>query len=176
MENKISKMQVRSELLAILNKYRCVKIPSGLSINNDIYAINSFEDKDFIAKILFKEMLCDSQEFANVCAIFALEVLDESTFERHAIDVLSDNNVADNKKFFVISLIKQKGINFNYDEISSYVQSPDNVAHDSVMDFLSNALFDPEAKIDLIDFYVNVSYNEKICLLNNLTSLCFIQN
>ena len=164
----LSKMQLRSVLLAILNKYRTIKIPNSSIINSDIDEILSFQDQEFVAKLLFKELQTDNIEYSNVCAIFALEIVDNKLFEKYAIEILANPDISDNKKFFIISLIKQKGIQFNYDDISSYVTSPQNVAHDSVMDFLTNVLFDPEAKIDLVDFYINVSHSEKICLLENL--------
>ena len=67
-----------------------------------------------------------------------------------------------------MSLMKQKGLDFNYKDIVDYVDNPEELAHSGVKSFLNNALYDAEVQIDLLDFYINIPQNEKIYFLNNL--------
>ncbi len=165
-----SRMQLRAQILRLLNKYRGNKNPSNLQISQDSEFLKETRDKQYVAKLLFKELSSsESEEYINVCAILALEVIDKNTFENCAIKLLQNKEIPDEKKFLIISLIKQRGIYFDYEEIENYIKNPESVAQNSVKDFLANALYDPEVQIDLIDFYVNIPKNERIYLLSNLS-------
>ncbi len=162
------KLQLRAQLVSILNKYRETKQIKSSEFKDDLQTLLNFSDKEIIAKVLFKELEVGKDQFANICAIFALETLTDDIFEKYSIDLLKDKKVNDDKKFFIISLLKQKGIDFDSKNISLYIQNPQKLAKKGISDFLCNAIFDPEVQIDLLDFYNNITSNEKIQLLNNL--------
>lgn len=162
------KLEYRTKIMKILNKYRTDKPINNAALQKDIDIINSFEDKEIVLKILLGEMVDVKSDFSNICAVLIIETIDVKTIEKCAPDFLSRKDVADDRKFFFISILKQKGIQFSYDDISNYILNPDKVAQSGVKDFLSNAIDDPEAQIDLFDFYLNISKEDKIYLLNNL--------
>lgn len=169
MSNASLKMEYRTKIMAILNKYRNDAPSDNLLLQEDIELLKAFENKEIVLKILLDEIVDVKTEFSNICAVFILEVIDKKTLEECACDFLSRKDISDERKFFFISVLKQKGMQFDYDEIASYVSHPDEIAQSGVKDFLENALYDPEAQIDLLDFYLNISKDEKIYLLNNLT-------
>lgn len=162
------KIQLRADLITILNKYRQQGTIDAAELKRDLETIKNFQDKKLAAKVLFKELMSAKGEFANICAIFALEGISAELFEQNAIDFLKNPDVLDEKKFFMVSLLKQKGIDFNYDNISYYIENPEQIAQKGVKDFLLNALNDPEVQIDLLDFYLNIPHDEKIYLLENI--------
>ncbi len=168
MSNASLKLEYRTKIMAILNKYRENNAPDNAILQNDIETIKAFEDKEIALKILLDEIVDVKSDFSNICAVIIIEAIDLKSLEKYAFDFLSRKDVKDDRKFFFISILKQKGIQFDYDEISNYISHPDEVAQDGVKDFLNNVLFDPEAQIDLLDFYLNISKDEKIYLLNNL--------
>ncbi len=163
------KIQIRTELISILNKYRPAEEIDNYELKRDLATFRAFSDKKTAAKVLFKELEVAQGDYANICAIFALEGIEEDIFEQCAVDFLKNPNISDEKKFFIISLLKQKGIGFDYESISSYIKHPEQVAQKGVKDFLLNAIHDPEVQIDLLDFYLNIPYGEKLYLLTNLT-------
>jgi len=132
--------------------------------------LSSYKNKDYIAKTLFKEMNNDNPDFMNICAVIMLEVLDKNVFEKYAIEFLKNSEIDDEKKFFVISIIKQMGIHFDYDDIPSYVKNPEKLTQNSVQNFLDNILYDPEVQLDLLDFYSNIPIEEKLFLLDNFAN------
>lgn len=169
MQNSPNKMQIRAEIIRRLEKYKNADNVSNENISNDINELEKLEDKKSVAKVLFKEVATGhSKEVANVCAIMAIQMIDNNTFEDCAINILQDKNIPDKRKFFVISLIKQKGIFFDYDEIENYVENPEQISQNGIEEFLQDTLYDPEAQIDLLDFYLNIPKNEREYVLETL--------
>jgi len=162
------KLQQRAELISILNKYRDVYEINNNQLINDIKCINKIEDKTFVCKTILKEINNAKSEYANVCAIIILETIDKNIFAKEAIEFIQNKNTNDNKKFFVMSLIKQKGIDFNFKDIANYIDSPEELAHSGIVDFLENAINDAEVQIDLLDFYLNIPKEERIYFIENL--------
>ena len=158
--------------MRMLSKYINVDIQQqNINIANDIEFLKHAKDKQYISKLLFKEISSSqSPEYINLCAIFALESLDKEIFENSAVEFLQNKEIPDEKKFFIISLIKQKGIYFDYEEIEKYIKNPEEIAQNGVKDFLINTIFDSEVQIDLIDFYLNIPKSEKIYLLTNIAT------
>ena len=169
MSNPSDKMQNRATIMSVLNKYTGnIEITSS-KLNEDIELLKKIDDKDLIAKVLLKELSDDKSDYSNVCAIFLTELINSEIFEKHALEFLKNKEVSDEKKFFIISLLKQKGIDFNYDNINHYVKHPEKLAQDGVMNFLNDAMNDPEVQIDLLDFYQNIPKDERLSLLDNLS-------
>ena len=168
MSNTSDKMQNRALIMSVLNKYSINPDSPDTKINSDIEQLKSISDKDLVAKVLLKEIKDSKTNYANICAIFITELLDGDVLEKHAIEFLKNKEISDDKKFFIISLLKQKGIDFDYDKLNRYVKHPEKLAQEGVENFLKDALYNPEVQIDLLDFYQNIPKDEKLSLLNNL--------
>lgn len=162
------KLKQRALLISILNKYTNATKINNKELSNDISKIANFEDKEVVLKTLLQEITSKNETYSNICAIIALEAIDSATFEGLAIKFLQDKKTPDDKKFIIISLMKQKGLNYDYRDLSQYIDDPDNLAHSGVKDFLKNALEDAEVQIDLLDFFVNIPSEEKTAFLINL--------
>jgi len=167
MSSASTKMQIRTEVLSVLNKYR-ISENQNFNLTQDIEHIRSLSDNDYVAFIIFNELKNTNTDYIDIYAIFALETIEIGIFEKHAINFLSNSSISDKKKFFMISLMKQKGLYFDYNNISNYINNAEGLAQDGIKEFLNNALSDPEVQIDLLDFYVNIPLNEKISLLTSL--------
>jgi len=168
MPNDSQKLKQRAELLSILNKYRNATKINNQELFEDIEQISKFENKEFVLKTLLQEIVSSNETYSNICSIIALESIDNATFEGIAINFLQDKKTPDNKKFIIVSLMKQKGLEFNYRDIADYVDNVEELAHSGVQDFLKNAINDPEAQIDLLDFFINIPQEEKTSFLYNL--------
>lgn len=169
MSDKSLKLQQRAQLISVLNKYRDINSINNSQLYQDIEEIIKIEDKTLIVKILFQEILSsDNVFYQDACSIIALEAVDSDTFEKEAINVLNDKKVSDDKKFIVASLMRQKGLDFEYRDITNYIENPQELAHSGVKNFLTNAIFDAEVQIDLLDFFINIPKEEKLYFLDNL--------
>jgi len=170
--NSEQKMMQRSALFNILNKYNeDFKIDPD-ELKADIEKIKIFQDQEYVCNLLFKEITGTSKkpnlDYINRCALYALEAIPSDIFEKQAYEVMSDKKIDDEKKFFIISLLKQKGLNFDYSTINNYIKSPEQLAKAGVQNFLVNAIENAETQVDLLDFYQNIPTEERFALLNNL--------
>lgn len=168
MANSSEKMKLRAELMSVLNKYTTAIEIDNDQLKNDIEILKEFPDREFLCKALFKELLGKDNLYTNVCAIIIIEAVENEIFEAQVYDLLKDEKVSDDKKFYFISILKQKGLTFDYDTIDNYIMHPEELAQNGVKDFLNNAIEDPEVQLDLLDFYVNIPEDERLSLLNNL--------
>lgn len=164
----MSKMQLRKELVTLISKYKDNAIVENSKLLEDINYLESLPDSAYVLEFLLKEMVSENSTNANICALFVMELFDKETLEQHVLDLLMSKKVADNKKFFLISVLKQKGVSIDYQDISSYISDPDDIAKEGVRKFLKDLTVDPEVQIDLLDFYTNIPEFEKIPLLRSL--------
>jgi len=163
-----SKMELRHELVSIISKYKNISLIHNHRMIKDIERLKSLGDKEYILRFLLSEMIEGKTANADVCALFAMEVASKELFEKVSIDFLMSKKIDDNKKFFLISILKQKGVDIDYSDISDYITDADDIARDGVRKFLKDITVDFEVQIDLLDFYTNISDNEKISLIENM--------
>lgn len=168
MPEKSKKLLQRAELIAILNKYRdAIKI-DNLQLYSDIDLISKYEDKAFILKTLLGEISSSKGLYCDICSIIAIEAIETKLFEELSLKFLQDKTIDDDKKFLIVSLMREKGIDFDFGDIADYINNPEELAHNGVENFLKNAIYDPDVQLDLLDFYINIPKDEKIYFLENL--------
>jgi len=168
MADSSDKMKIRADLMAILNNYSATKEISSSILKDDIEAIRNMPNQEYVAKLLFKELAVDNQQYVNVVAVIMLDVVDKENFEKYALESLKDKNLKDDKKFLIISLVRQKGLDIEFEDLKGYMSNPEKMAQDGIEEFLTSIKDDPEAQIDLLDFYQNIPDDERIFLLNSL--------
>ena len=165
---KASKMKFRIEILSILSKYHAKKHLALEILKEDLRFFANFEDKEFLAKILISEIVTGDKRYAKFCSSFLLKTLDKENIEKHALKTLKDKKIPDKKKMFLISVLKQKDINFDLHEIENFVNDVEKISKDNLEEFLYNMTNNLEVQIDLLDFYSNVPKEEKLMLLKSL--------
>ena len=168
MAEKSDKMKTRADLTAILSNYTNTKEISSTMLKNHIEEIKKMDNQEYIAKLLFKELASVNQHYVNAVAILSLETISNENFEKYAIEALKDKNLPDDKKFLIISLVRQKGLDIEFEDMKGYMADPEKMAQEGIAEFLESIQNDPEAQIDLLDFYQNIPDDEKIYLLNSL--------
>lgn len=168
MSNNSQKLKQRAELISILNTYRNIAKIDNLKLKDDINRIATIDDKNFVFKTLINEISSSKSIYSDICSIIIFEAIEKDLFEEFSIKLLQDKKTTDEKKLLIMSLMKQKGLDFNYRDVVDYVDNPEELAHSGVKDFLHNALIDPEVQLDLLDFYINIPTDEKNYFLENL--------
>lgn len=163
------KMQIRSTLMSVLNKYRDKnKAITADEFKSDLEKLSELSDLRYVCKTLFKEITDIKSSFSNTCAIFALELIPKDILKEEVIDFIKDEKKQNDVKLYLLSLLKQKGENLDIQEAMYYIDDSEKIAQNGVRDFLKNAIYDPEVQIDFLDFYLNVSKNERNYLLNSV--------
>lgn len=167
-----SKIKIRAEIFSILNKYRNENAEKISTFDSDIKKLSQIEDKSYLAKVLAKEILENEDVYQKFCISFLLRCAPKEEIEIECRKILKEEKYEDDKKIHLISVIKQKGIKFEDDEIEDFIQDIDLASIKSVSDFLSNALKNPEVQIDLMDFFINITEEERNTLFENLNYEC----
>ena len=160
------KLQQRATLISILNKYVNIDQIDNYQLKQDIDAIIEIDNKELVFKTIAQEAMANNGLYSDVCAIILLEAIEDEVFEKEAYLILENDKIDDDKKFLMMSLMKQKGLDFNYKEISKYIKNPEALAHDGVKNFLESTSTTAEVQIDLLDFYMNLPQEEKSCFLD----------
>ena len=168
MAEKSDKMQIRADLTAILSNYTNTKEISSTMLKKHIEEIKKLNNQEYVAKLLFKELSSTNQQYVNAVAVISLEVINNENFEKYALESLKDKKLPDDKKFLIISLVRQKGLDIEFEDMKGFMSDPEKMAQDGIDEFLDSIQVDPEAQIDLLDFYQNIPDDEKIFLLNSL--------
>ena len=162
------KLQQRATLISILNKYANIKEIDNHQLKQDIDKIIEIENKELVFKTIAQEAMANSGLYSDVCAIILLETIEDEIFAKEAFAILENDKIEDEKKFLMMSLIKQKGIDFDYKDISKYIKNPEALAHDGVKNFLESTSTTAEVQIDLLDFYTHLPQEEKSCFLEKI--------
>ncbi len=155
-----NKMQLRSEIISLLLKYQDCKNIDAKKINQDIEILKKIKNNEYLTKILLNEINENNRDYSNICALFLMQCASEEALERQALDFLNSKKISDNKKFFIISILKQRGVGVALDEIDLF--------DEQVNEFLDNTYNDPEVQVDLLDFFENIVPEERLCLILNL--------
>ena len=163
-----NKLQQRIELISILSKYRNVDSIDTEQLRQDMDNIVMFKDSALVCKTLFQEIRDVKSIYSNICAIIIMETIDDETLENEAFKVIKEKDVQNDKKFFIISLLKQRNIDIDLKSVGEYLSSSEELTKEGINDFLNNAIEDSETQIDLLDFYINLPNEEKFYFLENI--------
>ena len=163
-----NKMQIRTKVINLLSKYRSEREVSSEDIKKDIETLKNIESNDYVVKLLLNEIKDKNRLYNNICALFLMQVAIQDNLEKNSLEVLNDKKISDTKKFFIISILKQRGVGIALDDIDNYITSDEELLNNQIGDFIDNAFNNPEVQIDLLDFFENVIEEERLCLIKSL--------
>lgn len=167
--SKISQsLNDRSNLIKILNDYRKINKIDNVKLKNDIDTIAEIKNKELVFKTILQEIFSSNDTYQNACSIILLEIFNEEDFRNYSISLLKDNSIEDNKKLLILSLMREKNIEFDYKDIAFYIKNTEDIAHNGLKKFLEDIITNPDIQIDLLDFFINLPDDEKGLFLNNL--------
>lgn len=168
MPESSNKMQIRRHLITLLSKYQKPRDVLSSTIKNDIEIIKNIENKEYATRVLLDEINDKNKDYNNILALFLIQASSQEALEKQALKVLNSKKVSDNKKFFIISILKQRGVGVAIEDVDKYINSKNNILDEQINGFVDNTYNNGEAQIDLLDFFVNIVPKERLCLLDNL--------
>jgi len=168
MSESTNKMQLRGQVISLLSKYQKVRDVCSEEIKKDITFLKEIKNNDFVVKLLLDEISEKNREFNNICALFLIQIASQDSLEKHSLSILNNKKVADSKKFFIISILKQRGVGIALDDVDNYISSSESLINEQINEFVDNSYSNPEVQIDLMDFFVNIIPQERYALLDSL--------
>ncbi len=165
---QLSKLQIRAKVMSAISEIKSLKVFNEDALEKFVHEFSQIEDKEAIFDIFIKEFIkMNETEYAfSSCVlkeIVPVEYINEKVFE-----YLKSNALSDDSKYKLVQLLRITGGNCNYNEIPSYFENPQEVLDLETKKLLENAVFNPEAMLDFLDFISAVSKKDRTILLESL--------
>lgn len=168
MENEIRQLnpfELKSVLIKLLSKINAITdIQNCL---NEIDILDAQDDKAFISKLLFKELVnSDVKKIPVIC--FLLEhFLSKDMLITGLWDVLKNKSLKTDVRVMVLNMLREIDADWSYEDCSQYIEDADDILDENTKQLLNSAVINPEVQIDFMDFMFSIKTDDKITLLNS---------
>lgn len=166
--NAASKIQIRAQVLQAVLRFKNSKFPSDAEIENCIKNLREINEPDFVATLLLKEISVNGSVYDNILTLLLFSVSTPVALSQIIFKFLNDKETSDEKKLFLINLLREQGQKVDYEFISSHINNPDEAIDRETKKFLSEAKYSPEAQIDFFDFYFTVNEQDRKMLVDSI--------
>lgn len=166
--SKYSKIQIRALVLQAVLKFKNQNIPSDSEIEKCIKYLSELGECKLVSSILLKEISANSSNYDNIITLLLLAISKPEILSSLIFKLLNSPNVTDAKKLFLINILREQGLNIDYNFIQSHVKNPDAVINSETKRFLHDARVSPEVQIDFFDFYFTVSKQDRNMLVDSI--------
>ena len=165
---QLSKLQIRAKVLSVISDIKSLNSFNEDLMNKFVEELSDIEDKASLIDIFIKEFIKLSENeymFASciIKAIISVDLVQDKVFE-----ILKSNVYSDDAKYKLVQLLRVVGSNNAYDAIPQYFDNPEEVLDKETQKLLENAVFNPEAMLDFLDFLYAVPQKDKKLLLSSL--------
>ena len=166
---ELNKLQLKAKVFQLIEPLRNISAIDDIIVSGALESIKSIKDADFdfIARLLIKEADCKNQKSATAL-LFIAENVSPETFMPLVMKELNSNKVDDAQKIFLINILSGLGVKIEPEDIGAFLINPDEAINGETLRFLENAIIDPEAQIDFLDFYFSASKEDRSELVNSV--------
>lgn len=164
-----SKLQIRARVLSAIMELQKPANRSPQAIKSVLAPLCNISDKNTILEIILKELKKDNTDDKQHILFFLVsELLDKNKVEEAFLKELTNPSVCDTIKGKLINILRGLGNHLNYDDYLNYLQNPEDIIDADTTRLLSNAIVNPEAQIDFLDFINALPPTEAGMLLDSL--------
>lgn len=166
--SQLSKLQIRAKVLSVISEIKSSATYNEDSLSNFIDELNNIDDKETLFDIFIKEYIkMDENEYVFSGCILK-NIIPKEYINDKVLEQLKSNILSDESKYKLVQLLRLVGSECNYNEIPSYFENPEEVLDKETKKLLENAVFNPEAMLDFLDFVSAVSAKDRNLLLDSL--------
>ncbi|MFA6989121.1 MAG: hypothetical protein WC197_03530, partial [Candidatus Gastranaerophilaceae bacterium] len=163
-----SKLQIRAEVLSILQQYSSENDVKPSKQKQDIETLKAIKERVFVVEVLLKEFLKSSDDKRSQISFFLSNIVVLEDVEEILWDFLKNPKISDRIKEDIIPILRNLGAKINTDELLNYLENPDELIDKETQNLLETAKLNPEAQIDFLDFLFALKPEEQIQLINSL--------
>ncbi len=166
-----SKLQIRAKVLSAIVDLQKPANRNPQSITNILGTLAEISDKNTILETVLKELKTETTDDKQHILFFIIsELLDKNKVEEAFLKELANPSVSDSIKANLINILRGLGNHLNYDDYLNYLKNPEEIIDADTTRLLSNAIVNPEAQIDFLDFINALPETEAGMLLESLNS------
>jgi len=170
MQKGMSKLQIRAEVLLMLQQLSCFEDVPKYEIDKYIKQFKETEDIDSILEILMKELArCDDKK-SQIIAYFLAELGSLEKLRDGLWDYIKDPASPDSLKDLSGIILKSLGEVATPEELLSYLNNPEELVDRETQKLMELASINPEAQIDFLDFLFSLPESEQINLINSIVN------
>ncbi len=166
MAEQLNKIQIKAEILTAISVLRASM--NEAAADKALLVLAEQEDKDSVKSILIKELKKADEQKVIVICFMLLKLFEQKVAEDELWKILKDSKVCDITKSVILNVLKDMGNRIEYDKIEEYFENPDGVIDEDTKKLLQNAVFNPEAQIDFLDFLNSLQEEDKLVLIQSL--------
>jgi len=168
MQKGMSKLQVRAEVLMMLQQLSLFDDVPKSEIDTYLAKLQISENIDDVLEILLKELSRSDLKKSQLIAYFLVELGSLEKLKDGLWNYIKDPVTSDTLKDLAGVILKSLGDDSSPEELLSYLNNPDELVDQETQKLLEIASMNPEAQIDFLDFLFSLPDNEQINLINSM--------
>ncbi len=163
---QLNKLQIKAEIMTILSKLQMdIDTPY---IDDYLSVLYEQDDKNDILDILLKELNRANEAKSILICLILVKVFDQKFLEDVFWKALENPTVSDAAKTVIIGVLKDFGNSVDYEKVQHFFEDPQQMFDSETQRLLDNAILNPEAQIDFIDFLNALNLEDKETLVHSL--------
>ena len=164
----LSKLQIRSEVLLMLQKLISLDEMSKEQLDNNLTKFRSIKDIGYVVEVLVKELARANYKKGQIISLFIQELGDLDSVKDVLWSYIKSPKYSDELKDLSGLILKSLGDQTDPEEFLNYLEDPKAIVDKETQKLLEVASTNPEAQIDFLDFLFSLPESEQINLVNSL--------
>ncbi len=165
---ELSKLQIRAKVLSVISEIKLLQYRNEEAMIALCEKLQEIEDKKSMFDIFIKEYIKLEEEDYIFCSCILKNLIPADYITEKSMEILK-SSLSDEYKYKIVQLLRITGGNYNYSDLPSYFDNPQEVMDLETKRLLDSAVFNPESMLDFLDFVSAVSMRDKSLLLKSLS-------
>jgi hypothetical protein len=168
MERNLTKLQIRSEVLLMLQKLNSLDEMSKDQQDYYLAKMRSISDVEYVLDVLVKELARVDYKKGQLISLFLQELGELESLQEILWSYIKSPKSSDELKDISGIILKSLGDQTDPEEFLNYLEDPKAIVDKETQKLLEVASVNPEAQIDFLDFLFSLPEPEQINLVASL--------
>lgn len=164
----LSKLQIRAKVLSVIAEIKTTENYNRENLDLFTENLEEIDDKQALFDIFIKEYIKMEEKAYTFSACLLKNLVPVDYINDKALESLKSTTLSDDAKYKLVQLLRIAGGSCNYNDLPAYFENPEEILDMETKKLLENAIFNPEAMLDFLDFTSAVSKRDRSLLLNSL--------
>ena len=160
---ELNPFEIKAEIQKLISALQNAKDFENYEVH--YRTLDAQSDKNVIVRLLFKEI---NNPNSDLIKFLLLRYCPQKELTEHLWNIIKNSLTTNQAKIFALDLLRDIDTCWSYEECSKYLDNPNEFVNSDTEKILNKAIINPEVQIDFLDFFVTLSDNDKIVLLNSL--------
>ena len=166
--SNFSKLQIRAKVLSVISEAKSITQYSEDILMKLIDDLAEIDDKEALFDVFVKEFIKMEEDECTFFSCVIKELIPKNYVNDKVLESLK-TSISDEAKYKLVQLLRVVGGDYDYDEIPTYFENPQEVLDKETKKLLENAVFNPESMLDFLDFVSAISPKDRGILLESLS-------